>query len=148
MKFFLAGQWQDRDDRINVTNPANGEIIDTVPVASAEDVAAALQAAVRGAETMEATSGYERFLILRRAADLMTQRRDTLAQGDPVGLLLQSAVATRVDHEVRQVARMRSVRVLETVLVAQRVVMPPGAREGRRRARADAMEVDPVQSGR
>lgn len=80
MKFFLAGQWQDRDDRINVTNPANGEIIDTVPVASAEDVAAALQAAVRGAETMEATSGYERFLILRRAADLMTQRRDTLAR--------------------------------------------------------------------
>ena len=80
MKFFLAGQWQDRDDRINVTNPANGEIIDTVPVASAEDVAAALQAAVRGAETMEAIPGYERFLILRRAADLMTQRRDTLAR--------------------------------------------------------------------
>jgi glyceraldehyde-3-phosphate dehydrogenase (NADP+) len=80
MKFFLAGQWQDRDERIDVTNPGNGEIIDTVPVASTEDVEAALQAAVQGAKIMEAMSGYDKFLILRRAADLMIERRDVMAR--------------------------------------------------------------------
>lgn len=80
MKFFLAGQWQDREQRIDVTNPGNGEIIDTVPVASSDDVESALQSAVRGAEIMEKLTGYERFLILRRAADLITQRRDIMAR--------------------------------------------------------------------
>ncbi|MFN7706490.1 MAG: aldehyde dehydrogenase family protein, partial [bacterium] len=73
MKFFLAGQWQDRDKRIEVTNPSNGEIIDSVPIASAEDVESALVTAVRGAEIMEKLTGYERFRILRRAADLITE---------------------------------------------------------------------------
>ncbi|MFN9415733.1 MAG: aldehyde dehydrogenase family protein, partial [Pirellula sp.] len=80
MKFFLAGQWQDRDQRIEVTNPSNGEIIDSVPVASAEDVESALVAAVRGAEIMEKLTGYERFRVLRRAADLITERRESLAR--------------------------------------------------------------------
>jgi len=80
MKFFLAGQWQDRDNRIEVTNPGNREVIDTVPVATADDVESALQTAVRGAEIMGALSGYERFRILRRAADLIIQRRETMAR--------------------------------------------------------------------
>ena len=41
MKFFLAGKWQDRKEQLDVTNPANGDVIDTVPVASAADVEAA-----------------------------------------------------------------------------------------------------------
>ena len=80
MKFFLAGQWQDRDKRIEVTNPGNREVIDTVPVATADDVESALLTAVRGAEIMGALSGYERFRILRRAADLIIQRRETMAR--------------------------------------------------------------------
>ncbi|HUP76931.1 MAG TPA: aldehyde dehydrogenase family protein, partial [Pirellula sp.] len=80
MKFFLAGQWQDRDKRIEVTNPGNREVIDTVPVATADDVESALQTAVRGAEIMGALSGYERFGILRRAADLLIQREETMAR--------------------------------------------------------------------
>ena len=80
MKFFLAGRWQDRDDRIDVTNPASGEIIDTVPSASAADVESALPASVRGAEVMATLSGYEKFQILRRTADLMIERRDVMAR--------------------------------------------------------------------
>lgn len=80
MKFFLAGTWQDREQRIDVVNPANGEVIDTVPMASAEDVDAALESATKGAQVMAAVSGYERFQILRRAADLMLERRDELAR--------------------------------------------------------------------
>ncbi|NND99327.1 MAG: aldehyde dehydrogenase family protein, partial [Pirellulaceae bacterium] len=49
MKFFLAGRWQDRDQKIEVTNPANGEIVDTIPRANAADVESAIQAAIAGA---------------------------------------------------------------------------------------------------
>lgn len=80
MKLFLAGQWQDRDDRIEVINPGTGEVIDTVPRASAADVETALQSADDAKGTMAALSGYERFKILRRAADLLLERRDELAQ--------------------------------------------------------------------
>ena len=80
MKFFLAGEWQDRDQRIEVKNPGNGSVIDTVPSASADDVDAALDGAVRGAPLIAALTGYERFQILRKAADLMMQRRNDLAR--------------------------------------------------------------------
>ncbi len=80
MKFFLAGEWQDRDQRIEVKNPGNGSVIDTVPSASADDVDAALDGAVRGAPLIAALTGYERFQILRKAADLMMQRRNELAR--------------------------------------------------------------------
>ncbi|MDG2221178.1 MAG: aldehyde dehydrogenase family protein [Rubripirellula sp.] len=80
MDFFLAGNWQDREQRIEVVNPANGEVIDTVPDASPDDVETALRSAVEGATVMAALPGYERFRILRRAADLMIERRDDIAR--------------------------------------------------------------------
>ena len=80
MKLFLAGQWQDRDERIEVINPGNGDVIDTVPRASANDVETALQTADDAKGTMAALTGYERFEILRRAADLLLEQRDELAQ--------------------------------------------------------------------
>ncbi|MCP4889359.1 aldehyde dehydrogenase family protein [Rubripirellula sp.] len=80
MDFFLAGKWQGREQRIDVTNPANNEVIDTVPNASADDVEIAVRSAVDGATVMAALTGYERFRILRRAADLMIERRDEIAR--------------------------------------------------------------------
>ncbi|MCZ6674400.1 MAG: aldehyde dehydrogenase family protein, partial [Verrucomicrobia bacterium] len=79
MKFYLNGNWQDRDELIEVTNPFDGSVIDTVPKATNADVELALESAVAGAKTMAETTGYERFLILRRAADLMRERLDDLA---------------------------------------------------------------------
>ncbi len=80
MKFFFAGEWQDRDDRMDVVNPADGEVIDTVPIASDADVESALASSVRGADVMKSLTGYERFQILRRAADLILERRDVMAR--------------------------------------------------------------------
>ena len=79
MKFYLAGSWQDRDQKIEVTNPFDGSVIDTVPVANPDDVESALAAAVKGAEAMAALPGYDRYTILRRAADLMRGRAEVLA---------------------------------------------------------------------
>src|SRR5213592_1491144 len=80
MRIFFAGQWQDRYQKIEVRNPYDATIVDTVPQATATDVEAAITAAVQGAALMRKLSGYERFQILRRAADAMFARHKELGR--------------------------------------------------------------------
>jgi acyl-CoA reductase-like NAD-dependent aldehyde dehydrogenase len=80
MRMFIAGQWVDKPERIEVRNPFDDTLIDTVPRAGAEDVERALAAAVEGAKIMRHLGGYERAKILRKAADLMGQRTDKLGR--------------------------------------------------------------------
>ena len=75
MKMFLAGQWEDKSERIEVRNPFDETVIDTVPKADAADVQRAIAGAVKGAAAMRAMPGYERSQILRKAAALMRQRQ-------------------------------------------------------------------------
>lgn len=79
MKFYLAGKWQDRDERIEVINPGTGEIIETVPKASPDDIELALQSAHDATGTMAALTGFERSVILKKAAAIVAHRRDELA---------------------------------------------------------------------
>ena len=76
----LAGQWIDKPVRIEVLNPFDGTLIDTVPRAEAADVERALAGAVEGARTMRAMPGYERAQILRRTAELMQKHADRLGR--------------------------------------------------------------------
>jgi acyl-CoA reductase-like NAD-dependent aldehyde dehydrogenase len=80
MKFYLNGKWEARDQVFEVTNPYDGSLIDTVPKATEADIERALTSAVEGAAIMAATTGYERFEILRRTADLIQERSEDLAQ--------------------------------------------------------------------
>jgi acyl-CoA reductase-like NAD-dependent aldehyde dehydrogenase len=80
MQTFLRGQWVDKPQKIEVTNPFDGSVIDTVPKADAHDVDTALAGAVEGARTMRNMPGYERFLVLRRVAGLMQDRLEELAR--------------------------------------------------------------------
>jgi acyl-CoA reductase-like NAD-dependent aldehyde dehydrogenase len=80
MRMFLAGKWIDKVDHIEVRNPYDDTVIDTVPKADADDVDRALAGAVEGARVMRALPGYERFKILRRAADLIGQRSEKLGR--------------------------------------------------------------------
>lgn len=79
MKFYLNGAWQSRDDVIEVTNPYDGSVVDTVPKANEQDVELVLAGAVKGAAMMAETSGYDRFEILRRTTDLMQKNAEDLA---------------------------------------------------------------------
>ena len=80
MQMFLNGEWQDRGSRIDVVNPFDDSLIDTVPRATAADADAALAALATGAQTMRDVPAYERFQILRQAAELMAARAEDLAQ--------------------------------------------------------------------
>jgi len=80
MKMHIGGEWTDRDDKLEVMNPFDGSIIDTVPKASATDVAQAVETAEAGAAIMSDMPAYERYQILHRAAEIMEQRLDDLGQ--------------------------------------------------------------------
>lgn len=80
MQMHVAGNWIDHDQRIEVRNPFDGTVVDTVPKARAEDVEQALAGAMAGAAIMRDLPGYDRFGILRKTADLMRARLDKLAR--------------------------------------------------------------------
>ena len=82
MRMFYAGQWRDAAKKIEVRNPYDDTVIDTVPSATAEDVEAALVGAVAGSAIMAKTPGYKRYQILLKAAQLMTERADDLGHRD------------------------------------------------------------------
>jgi acyl-CoA reductase-like NAD-dependent aldehyde dehydrogenase len=80
MKIFLAGNWVDKPKKIEVRNPFDNSVFETVPRADAEDLEKALAYAERGAKVMAKLSSYERWRILRKAADMMAARNEELGQ--------------------------------------------------------------------
>jgi len=80
MKIFIEGKWIDKAKKIEVHNPYDDAVFDTVPRADGSDIDRALAFAERGANVMAKLSGYERWKILRKAADLMAARKEELGQ--------------------------------------------------------------------
>src|SRR5881296_2511326 len=80
MKIFLGGNWVDKPNKIEVRNPFDNSIIDHVPKADGGDVEKALAFAERGAKVMAKLSSYERWKILRKAADTMAARNEELGR--------------------------------------------------------------------
>jgi glyceraldehyde-3-phosphate dehydrogenase (NADP+) len=72
---FVNGAWVDRGQRIEVTNPFDGSVVDTVPQATREDIEAAIAGAVAGARIMRDVPAYDRSVILRRAAEMVAARQ-------------------------------------------------------------------------
>jgi acyl-CoA reductase-like NAD-dependent aldehyde dehydrogenase len=80
MKMFLAGSWTAKPKKIEVRNPYDNSVIDAVPKGDGGDIEQALSFAERGAKVMAKLSGYERWKILRKAADLMAARYEELGR--------------------------------------------------------------------
>src|SRR5688572_16347287 len=92
IKHFIAGAWTEGSgrDTLAIVNPATEEEIGRLPVAAAADLDAALAAADQGFQHWRDVPAYDRFKIMRRAADLMRERAKaigrilTLEQGKPL----------------------------------------------------------------
>ncbi len=80
MKMYVAGEWVDRDDRMDVIDPFTGEAFDTVPSASVEDVVLSAKAAEDGRAQMARLTGMDRYEILMRAVELIEARKEELGQ--------------------------------------------------------------------
>jgi len=78
-------------ESLALVNPATGTEIARVPIATDDDLRHALEAAARGHARWRAVSAYDRAVVLRNAARIMRERRETIArtmtleQGKPIG---------------------------------------------------------------
>ena len=80
MKMYIGGQWVDKSETIDVINSFDNSVVDTIPKGTAEDAKAAIESAERGAKAMAELTAYERYEILHRAVDLMTERVEDLGR--------------------------------------------------------------------
>src|SRR5689334_5622191 len=80
MKMYFAGDWVDTAKKIEVHNPFDGSVIDTVPRAGAAEADRAIASAVEGARVMREMPAYERYKILRKAAELLAADVERLAR--------------------------------------------------------------------
>ena len=88
----INGEWRDAasGETFEVENPATGETLATLASAGSDDAMAALDAACAVKDEWARTSPRERSNILRRAFDLVTERKDefaalmTLEMGKPL----------------------------------------------------------------
>ncbi|MDW6022466.1 aldehyde dehydrogenase family protein [Mesorhizobium sp. BAC0120] len=91
-KLFIDGKWQEAADanRIAINDPATGEFVGSSALASRRDVDIAVEAASRALPAWAETHADNRAKILHRAADLIVERVDAIAetltreQGKPV----------------------------------------------------------------
>ena len=87
---YIAGQWISSDSTIEVTNPATGQVIGTVPALGAEETRTAIDAAAAAQPAWAAKTAKERAGVLRRWYELMIEHSEDLAalmtteQGKPL----------------------------------------------------------------
>lgn len=79
MKMLLKDQFVDREQKIEVRNPQNQEIIDVVPRANASDAVKAIEHAVECVDVANELPTYLRQNILNRSADLVEARSEKFA---------------------------------------------------------------------
>ncbi|WP_288901401.1 NADP-dependent succinate-semialdehyde dehydrogenase [uncultured Sneathiella sp.] len=82
MQGLVAGKWCDADGggKIDVTNPATGEVIGTVPSMGAAETRRAIEAAKAAMPGWAGKTAKERATILRKWHDLMLENTDDLAK--------------------------------------------------------------------
>jgi len=92
VQLLIDNHWCDSvaGETLPVVNPATGQTIGTVAHARTADLDRALDAAHKGFQTWRKTGAYERYRIMRKAADLLRTRAEAIAplmtqeQGKPL----------------------------------------------------------------
>ncbi len=91
-QLLIGGNWVEASDgeRFDVTNPATGETVGSVPNGSEADVRAAIDAAADALDDWKSRPAIERARLLRRSAEVIRGRKDEIAavmtaeQGKPL----------------------------------------------------------------
>ena len=107
MKMLIGDEWVNRKEKIEVKNPFNEEVIDTVPKGTKEDVKKAIESAVEGYEINRNLPIHRRVEILLKAASLMQERHEELSR----------TIATEGSKTIRE-ARKEVTRAINTITLS------------------------------
>ncbi len=122
----IGKKWVDKDERIDVRNPYDDKLIDTVPAGDVADVEAAFQAAEEGFKINRNLPVHERISILYKTAEIIRSRQEDFAK----------IIASEGSKTIKE-ARKEASRCIDTIMIsaeeARRVVgetIPFDSREG------------------
>ncbi len=107
MKMLIGEKWLEKEEKIDVRNPYDNKIIDTVPAANEEDVEAAYQAAEEGFRINRNLPVHERISILYRTAEIIKSRQEEFAV----------TIASEGSKTIRE-ARKEVSRCLDTIIIS------------------------------
>ena len=107
MKMLIGGEWVGRKNTIEVKDPYDGSVIDTVPSGTADDVAEAIGAAEKGYAINRDLPVHERIRVLRKAADIVEENAEEFAR----------TIATEGSKTIRE-ARKEVARAVQTMLIS------------------------------
>ncbi|MBT2690193.1 aldehyde dehydrogenase family protein [Bacillus sp. ISL-47] len=79
-RMFLAGKWATGERLIEVRDPQDNSIIDTVPAASKEDMLNCIEEAKEGAKIAASLPVHQRMTIINRAADYIEAKKEKYAK--------------------------------------------------------------------
>ena len=126
MKMLIGEKWVDKDEKIEVRNPYNDDLVDTVPSGDNEDVEAAFQAAEEGFKINRDMPVHQRISILYKTAEIIRNNQEEFAR----------TIATEGSKTIRE-ARKEASRCIDTITIsaeeARRIVgetVPFDSREG------------------
>jgi len=126
MKMLIGENWIDKDEKIEVRNPYNDDLVDTVPSGDNEDVKAAFQAAEEGFKINRDMPVHQRISILYKTAEIIRNNQEEFAR----------TIATEGSKTIRE-ARKEASRCIDTITIsaeeARRIVgetVPFDSREG------------------
>ena len=107
MKMLIAGKWVDKKEKIDVKNPYDGAVIDTVPDGDAKDVDRAIAAAEEGYRISRNLPVHERIRILLGAARIVEENAEDFAR----------TIATEGSKTIRE-ARKEVMRAVQTMTIS------------------------------
>lgn len=113
MRMLIGEKWVDKEEKIEVRNPYNNELVDTVPAGDKKDVEAAIKAAEEGFRINRDLPVHRRISILYKTAEIIRDRQEEFAR----------TIATEGSKTIRE-ARKEASRCLDTITIS--------AEEGRR----------------
>ena len=114
MKSLIGGEWRDAKDGkvIEVINPATGELVDTVPSLSKEEIDEAVEVAFKAQKEWEAKSVVERCKVISKFAELVLRDKDELAKtlSDETGKPIREAIAEIANIQIGVPAYVEKVK--------------------------------------
>jgi len=122
----IGEKWVDKDGRIEVRNPFNNDLVDTVPSGDSGDVEAAFQAAEEGFKINRSLPVHQRISILYKTAEIIRANQEEFAR----------TIASEGSKTIRE-ARKEASRCIDTITIsaeeARRIIgetIPFDSREG------------------
>ena len=137
LKLFINGQWLDyaSGGTCALINPLDESVLAQIPLAGVDELNLAAESVHRGFAIWRAKNAHERYVILRKAADLMRERAKvigevlTMEQGKPLNESIReiTLAADITDFQAEEAKRLygRDVPTRAANIISQNVIRQP-----------------------